>query len=207
MAITEPLTLPDEQFATITWRKLTAASTTQSPFTYKKQVFVHPGRSWVAEVELPPITTTAAAGEWEAFFMAADGPRRRFLLPDPARGDLNGSASGTPVVDGAQNARSETLDVRGLTANDVDAFLPGDRIQLGSGVDSRLHVVQTQAGTDGSGLVTLDIWPPLRSDYPDGAGITVSNCKGVFRLDSNTSEWDVEPPTIYGFSFTAVEAL
>jgi hypothetical protein len=207
MAITEPLILPDEGFANITWRIKTAAAKTGSPFTYKEQVFIHPGRRWIAEIEIIPVDSTIDAGEWEAFFAACDGPRRRFLLTDPVRPSLNGSASGTPVVDGAQTARSETLDVRGLTANDPDAFLRGDRIQLGSGVDSRLHVIQTQAGTDGSGNVTLDIWPPLRDDYADGATIVTSNAKGVFRLPGNTSEWDVEPPTIYGFKFTAVEAL
>lgn len=207
MTITEPLSLPGNGLATITWRAKTAAARTQSPFTFNEQVYVHPGRRWIAEIEVVPIINTVSAGEWEAFFTACDGPRRRFLVHDPARKALNGSASGTPVVDGAQTVRSETLDVRGLTANDPDAFLPGDRIQLGSGVGSRLHAVQTQAGTDGSGKVTLDLWPPLRSDYADGASIVVSDCKGVFRLEGNTSEWDVEPPTIYGFSFTVVEAL
>jgi hypothetical protein len=241
MAITEPLTLPANGLANITWRKQTAASKSQSPFTYKEQVFVHPGRRWAAEVEVVPVDDTVAGGEWEAFFMACDGPRRRFLLHDPVRPKPKGGATftiaerelltqgggtlttqaGDPILiqqatgqyvrtlslSGAASARAESVTLEGFAASQTGQLLPGDIFQIGTGVDSRIHKVLTRVDSDANGAATVDIWPPLRDSYRAKTELNLENPKGVFRLDSNISEWDVEPPTIYSFTFTAVEAL
>jgi hypothetical protein len=242
MTISEPLDFPAFGMTRITLRARSAIARTESPFSFKQQVQSHPGRLWLAEIEVPPLLNQREGGEFEAFLLAADGGRRRFLLGDPARAYAEGSAvltlqedelladngstlladDGSPLlmdqaigslsvgdvqVDGNQAARSETLSLRNLHPSKADIFLPGDLIQIASGLDARLHKVLTKTASNEAGDATVDVWPPLRAAHADGTPVTLVNAKGVFRLASNVSEWQIEAPTVYGFTLQAREEI
>jgi hypothetical protein len=81
-----------------------------------------------------------------------------------------------------------------------------DYIQLGSGSSARLYMVLSDADTNGSGQVTLDIWPNLRSAPSNNDPITVVNPEGVFRLANNPS-WTVGEAMNFGVSFVAMEVV
>jgi hypothetical protein len=78
----------------------------------------------------------------------------------------------------------------------------GDYIQLGSGSAAKLHQVLIDQTGDGN----LEIWPKLRADYTDET-VIFSNPKGVFRLSSNMTSWNINSSSAYGISFEAVEAI
>jgi hypothetical protein len=61
--------------------------------------------------------------------------------------------------------------------------------------------LQTQTG-DGN----LEIWPALRASYTTSAA-TLTSPKGVFRLASNVSEWDINNASFYGIQFEAMEDI
>lgn len=71
----------------------------------------------------------------------------------------------------------------------------------------RLHKTLTDTASDGSGNATLDLWPNLRLSPADTDTITTSNCKGVFRLAENITQWDLDEQLTYGISFKCQEAL
>ena len=206
MAITYPLTPPNhDDFTRIMLRARNVVGVSESPFTLQQQVQEYPGSRWEALVDLFPMKRESAAA-WFTFLLKLHGRRGTFLLGDPLAATARGVATGTPLVNGADQT-GQTLVTDGWTPDTEGILRAGDYIQLGTGATARLHQVLNDADSDAGGNATLDIWPPLRSSPADNDPITVENCRGVFRLASNLTEADLHDANKYGFSFAAVEAL
>lgn len=194
MSITYPLDLPTTiGLASIQMRAKQAVSTSQSPFTFKQQVVAHQGNIWEASVTIPPVKRDLAA-PWQAFLLALRGKEGSFLLGDPNGTAPRGTVSACTLT-GSTGNQVGTVTMTGT-------LLAGDYIQLGTGSSAKLHmVVQDQSGNG-----SLDIWPPLRQDYTDET-VVYEDAKGLFRLASNVSGWDINNSEIYGISFECVEVL
>jgi len=116
-----------------------------------------------------------------------------------------GAGSGTGTATACQTGA--TLVIDGATADTTGWLKAGDYIQLGSGSSATLHTILIDADSDGSGNVTLEIWPDLRRSPSDNSAVVVNNPKGVFRLAQNISSWSINNSSAYGISFEAVEAI
>ena len=206
MTISYPLSFPTHvEAASITLRAVNATVVSQSPFTFVQQVISHTGQRWEAEITLPPMSRDDAE-TWIGWLMSLKGQVGTFNMGDPTGGTARGSAGGTPLVNGASQTGS-SLVLDGATASQTGWLKAGDYFQLGSGSTATLHKVLQDANSDGSGNVTLDIWPSLRSSPADNAAITVSSAQGLFRLSSPFQEWDVMDTANFGITFACVEAI
>ncbi len=194
MAITYPLAIPNTiGIESIELRAVNSVATSQSPYTYKQQIVSHGGQKWEASVNIPSVRRDLA-GAWKAMLVALKGQEGTFLMGDPDYATPQGTVSSC-VVTGTAGDDSVTVVMTGT-------LKAGDYIQLGSGINSKLHqVLQDQSG-DG----TLEIWPSLRSTYTD-ATITFNSPKGVFRLANNITSWSINNASSYGISFEAVEVI
>ena len=180
----------------------------QSPFTFSQQVFRHQGQRWEADISLPPMTRDNAE-EWASFLLRLRGQFGTFLLGDPANATPRGSAAitpGTPVVNGA-NQKGDFLNISGLPASVTGYLRSGDYIQLGAASTARLHKVLEAVNTNASGEATLNLWPQVREAFPNQSPVVVTNAKGVFRLATSDTGWDIETNRIYGITFGAIEAI
>jgi len=209
MAIQYPLSLPTVSgIQSIVLRTKNATAISASPFTFKQQVVAFTGQRWEADITLPPMER-ADAEEWVAFLVSLKGSLGTFLLGDPAGDTPRGSAAtdaGTPLVFGAdQNGNILLID--GAPASQSAYLKAGDYIQLGTAGSSQFYKVLTDTSTNSSGQAAIDIYPDLRSSPADNAAVTVSNCKGVFRLNGNETSWSINQVTHYGITFGAVEAI
>lgn len=84
MAISYPLSLPTQAgIASVALRAANVVALAQSPFTYRQQVFKHPGERWEATVTLPNMERPNAES-WLAFLLSLKGQTGTFLLGDPA---------------------------------------------------------------------------------------------------------------------------
>lgn len=203
---TYPLALPTHTgFARIDLRAVNVVAVASSPFTFASQAYLHQGQAWQADVILPPMKRTAAE-QWVAWLLSLRGRYGTFLLGDPCGSTARGAATGTPLVNGADQTGG-VLTIDGATAGVTGWLKAGDYIQLGSASSSTLHKVLADASSDGSGNVTLDIWPHIRSAPADNATVTVSAAKGLFRLSSNEASWSINELAIYGMSFGAEEVI
>ena len=198
MAITYPLATPTSiGIESIELRAVNSVATSQSPYTYKQQIVSHGGQKWEASVNIPSVRRDLAAG-WKAMLVALKGQEGTFLLGDPDYATPQGTVSSC-VVTGTAGNDSVTVVMTGT-------LKAGDYIQLGSGINSKLHqVLQDQSGNG-----TLEIWPPLRSTYSSatvffGDGTTAP--RGVFRLANNVTSWSINNASSYGISFEAVEVI
>jgi hypothetical protein len=177
-----------------------------SPFTGAQEVQEHQGKFWVGHVAYDA-NARSLIEPVLAVLAALHGPLGTFLLGDPAAATPRGAATGTPLVSGANAARSKTLATKGWTTGVTGILKAGDYIQLGSGTATRLFKVLVDADSDDSGNATLDIWPTLREAYADGDAITTSDCQGTFRLVAPRNGWDVSKPSIYTAAFDCIEAI
>lgn len=209
MTISYPLSLPTTiGISSVTLRANNVSSISESPFTFRQQVFKHPGERWSATVILPQVTREYME-EWVAFLLSLRGAEGTFRLGDPQcqtpRG-LAASLPGTPLVMGAgQTGNSVAID--GLPLSMTGYLKAGDYLQIRAGSSARLHKVLTDVSSNGSGQATVDIWPAIRSAHPDNSACYVADTKGNFRLQSNTVEWTINYDNSYNLQFDAVEVV
>jgi len=206
MTISYPLNLPSgNRVREIAIRPASVVGASRSPFTFEQQVYVHQGQMWQASVALIPMKRVDAA-PWRAFFLALNIREGTFLMGQPVETDPQGTWAGTPKVFGAHAAGVTSIAMDGFSAGAT--VKGGDQFQTGSGSSAHLHEVAQDATADGSGLLTLEIWPPLRAALADDATFVTSSPKGLWRLDMDEAEWVYTLGQLYrGISFSAIEAL
>lgn len=206
MAVSYPLTLPTYTgFKSVRFRMVRASVMSMSPFNYAQQTLEHPGQRWEADIVLPPMNKTSAKA-WIAWLASLNGFQGTFTMGDPDGATAAGDATGTPLVNGADQTGS-TLVIDGATVSTTDWLKAGDYFQLGSGSSATLHMVTQDADSDGSGNVTLEIFPAIRTAPADNAALTVSSPVGLWRLKEADTAWDLDRAAVYGLSFSATEAI
>jgi hypothetical protein len=206
MAISYPLALPTHTgIRSIELRAGNAVAYSRSPFTFAGQAFAYAGQMWQADVTLPPMKR-ADAEQWLAWLVSLRGSLGTFLLGDPLGCVARGVATGTPLIKGGSQTGG-TINIDGATAGVTGWLKAGDYVQIGSGGTARLHKVLQDTNSDGSGNVTLELWPHVRTAPADNAAVTVSSAKGLFRLASNEQAWSINEASIYGITFSAMEAV
>jgi hypothetical protein len=186
-------------------RAINAVAYSRSPFTFAGQAFAYAGQMWQADVTLPPMKR-ADAEQWVAWLVSLRGSLGTFLLGDPLGCVARGVATGTPLIKGGSQTGG-TINIDGATSGVTGWLKAGDYVQIGSGGTARLHKVLQDANSDGSGNVTLELWPHVRTAPADNAAVTVSSAKGLFRLASNEQAWSINEASIYGITFSAMEAV
>lgn len=203
MPIVYPLTMPATpapSASSLRLRRVVAVAS--SPFTGQQQVQEHSGAWWEADIALPPMRRHLAA-PWQAWGARLHGRAGMFLMGDPDAKAPRGVATGTPVVFGAGQT-GNVLVTSGWTPGAAGILLAGDYVELPG---HRLHMVTVDAASDGTGRAELEIEPPLRSSPANGAAIIVNNPRGIWRMASNDLGWSADAASIFGFSFSCVEAL
>ena len=200
-----PLTLPTATgIKTQNWKLERVVAVTESPFTNQQQVFEHDGAQWSATMTLPPMKKDNAS-VWLAFFLSLRGRRGTFKLGDQDKKTIQGTATGTILVNGAsQTGNQVALDGFANSTNNV--FKAGDYIQI----NSYLYMVIEDVNSNGSGEANVKIEPALRSGIEpinDNATVIYTNTTTLMRLDNNEFQWDTDQVSNYGISFACSEAL
>ena len=200
-----PLTLPTATGVTTQNFGLDrVVAVTISPFTDQEQVYEHEGAQWKGTFTLPPMKKDNAA-IWLAFLMSLRGRRGTFKLGDQDRKTIQGVATGTILVNGA-NQIGNSIDLDGFANSTNNVFKAGDYIQI----NSYLYMVSANVNSNGSGEATVYVEPSLRSGIEvinDGATVLYTNTTTLMRLDNNELNWDTDKVSIYGISFACSEAL
>jgi len=200
-----PLTLPTVTGVTTqNWGMERVVAVTESPFTNQEQIFEHEGAQWKATFTLPPMKKEKAA-VWLAFLMSLRGRRGTFKIGDQDRKTIQGTATGTVLVNGAAQT-GNAINLDGFTASRANVFLAGDYIQI----NSYLYMVSANVTANSSGEATVYVEPSLRTGIEtinDNTTVVYSNTTTLMRLDNNELNWDTDKVSVYGISFACSEAL
>lgn len=89
-----------------------------------------------------------------------------------------GAGGGTPLLVGAHSAGANSLSVDGATASVTNWLKAADFITIGN----QLLGVAQSCNSNGSGQVTISIWPELHKNYADNTAVNISTPFGVFFL-------------------------
>lgn len=202
MAISFPITLPTVGgIRSVTWTMLDAVGVGESPYTLTQEVYEHPGKRWAIDVQLVPMQRDDAM-QWIAALASLRGRRGTFYFAGTPAPIDPGTFGGTPLVKGAGQTGG-TIAIDGCTAGVTNWIKRGAWVQIGT----ELHQAIADASSNGSGEVTLELWPGPRVAPGDNDPVTVSGAKGIFRLASNERSYSVDVASIIGMSISAVEAL
>jgi hypothetical protein len=203
MTISFPITLPTTGgFAEpMRWMMVDAVGVGESPYTFSQEVFEHAGKRWAFEARMVSMQREDAE-EWIAALASLRGRRGTFYFSDPLGATGRGALSGTPLVKGGSQTGG-TILIDGCGNGVTNWVRKGDWLQVGTELQKSL----VDANSNGSGEVTLELWPGLRSAPADNAVVTVSGAKGIFRLTSNERGYDIGVGGEYQVAFAGMEAL
>lgn len=176
-----------------------AAGRTTSPFNRSSQEQFWGGEWW--EYTLDFAIHVQREGPQMAAFFAQVGTVGTFLLRDPA---FQTSAAGAPVVSGTGQT-GYTLTTSGWPVN-TTVLRAGDAFQIGTGLDTRLHMLTQDALSGSTGGATLNFWPALRYSPLNGAPLVVSQPAVLLKLTEEV-EFEISKVMIHRFTVNAVEAL
>lgn len=192
--------------ATVTMTLTRVVARTVSPFTLEEQTLLWPGEQWSIDFDLPTIVDREIANEWKAFAVALKGSYNYFLMGDSSAKEPLGTALGAGVLSVAGET-GNIVNTNGWVANQTNLFKAGDYVQIGVGINSRLHMVVEPTSSDSSGNAVLTVEPAVRSATVINTPVLTDNPRGLFRLAGNSFTWSVNPGPSYRLSFSAVEVI
>lgn len=210
MAITFPRSLPNlDDIVQINTKHKTVVGVFEGLFSGIQKVQKHPFQRWEVEYTIIPLNRSDM-DEWWSWVISMNGREKTFYGVLQAPNEIKGTAknSSNPQLNGVHAARVGSLSIDTAPAGAATYLRRGDYIQIGTGSESRLHMVLEDVSTSGSGEATFDIWPDLQTGYADNSTVTVSDPKGVFRMMNNEHEIIQDASnTRKGLRFSAVAVI
>lgn len=201
--VTSVYSFPDKKIRSSQWGYMSNDGTFQNNFNGVVQTVDFGGAFWQAS-----FTLTGMKGDsdqfrnWKAFFAQLGGRMGRFYANDPDKTTPAGTATGTPLVNGA-NQTGNQLIIDGCTINLPTWLKQGDYFS----VNGEYKMMTTDAATDSSGNTTLNFFPQLRSSPPDNTAIITTNPQCLMMLDSQNTQWQSDQAKVISLSFTCREAF
>ena len=191
-------TFPAVTPTTSTFELITNTKKFQSPLSGAVQTADRKGARWRVTMSFKNLSGVNRA-LMQSFLAKLNGQEHRFYLQDHSY-TKRGAGSGTIDVKGASQTGS-TLLCDGASFAVTNILREGDYIAF----NNELHMVTTDASSDGSGNVTLTIAPPIRKPTNDNDLIdTDVPVLGVFMLGSKAA-WSNSVGLFSDFSIEAIE--
>ena len=160
---------------------------------------------WVMGLRSQQGLSLANAGAWEALLLRLRGGINHLAVYDFLRPAPLGTMRGSPTVSATTVVGSNTIPLASAGAGAT--LLPGDWLQIGSGVGSHLIKVVVAATADGAGAVTVTFEPPLRAEVSSGTAVAWDKALGHYKMRNDSLSWSARAngPAIDGFSVDLLE--
>lgn len=160
-----------------------------------------PGSRFRIQLKFPPMDGDDARKFIARLVKAkrVGGIRAKFPILDVDQG-----LAGSPVVNGAGQAGT-ILAVRGVTPHYLckEGFWLNAFDTMGQ---PYLHTASAPSVADASGLIILNIEPPLRFPFADGAKVELEKPVIEGFIDGGEWSWDIDLARHYGIAVTIEEA-
>lgn len=115
---------------------------------------------------------------------------------------LYASLSRCALVNGGAQT-GQNLNIQALPVSTSGLLLPGDRVQIGT----QLNTVDAPLNSNGSGLGLLQCTLPWRVSPANGAAVIIHKPMARCVLTSNAGTWDENPGSLADFEFQIQESL
>jgi len=146
---------------------------------------------WLIEGRLPDNMSRDELAPIMAFLVAQRGRYETFTFTPPVLCDARGTATGTPLVDGAdQTGRS--IDTKGWTPSITGILAAGDFVKFNG--HNKIYMVTADADSDGAGDATISIEPALFESPSDEAAVTVNSVSFAVALVADEAAFSLAGP-------------
>lgn len=141
--------------------------------------------------------------QWQVLMLQLRGQTNQLAMWNFGRPIPKGTMRGTMTLGTtAAGAASLVITASGQASK---TLLAGDLLGVGSGATQQVVMVTADATSNGSGVITVPIEPPLRNAFATGAGVTWDRPKALFRRKQGAAAWEYEPGKVSGMSLDLVE--
>ena len=207
MPLTYPLTLPTSGITSISWTNATSSLISKSPFSFQGQAQSYGGAIRHASITVENLNRNQSE-DWLGWLDSLHGTIGTFLFGDPVAALPMGSGaiSNNPRFAGGGQT-GDVINLRGTANAATNWLVRGDWIQVGSGLQARLHKVTQNVTTTGTNTAVVNIWPALRYSPANDAPITIRNTVGLFRRSTGTYRYSETNDCRYGLSFDIEEVI
>jgi hypothetical protein len=148
-------------------------------------------------------------GELMAFIIKQRSSKENFTIVPPDVTTINGSESGTVLVNGSHSAGDTTIAMDGFGGDGSGRFKAGDLIKFAS--HTKVYMIVSDV-TSSSNAATVTIEPPLQSALVDNSVVTYSSVPFTVHLTSDIQEFgsvgaDKDGKVLYQFEFDVEESI
>ena len=196
------LTIPKQNdFRNSTFGLEENTETFMSPISKTIQTLARTGARWYLTINYVPLKRSDAQ-EVIAFLSKLRGRVNSFNGFDPIATSPLGDASGSTLLVNGASQTGTSLVCDGAEAS-TTVLKAGDYFEVGE----ELKMVTDDATSDGSGNITINFSPSLRTSPSDDASILLTNPKCVMKLVDDNVTWSQNTDGTYNISFSGIEVF
>lgn len=193
-------TSPVPAAASIISRQPTLVSETHS---LQRQVRTRGGQRWGIKLSWRNLRRDQIASLF-AFAIAQRGQYEAFTLTVPGHTAPLGIATGTPVVNGSNQA-GRSLVTSGWTSNTAGILKAGTYLKCAG--HSKVYLLTADASSDALGVATLAIEPALIATPANSEALVINNVPFTVSLASDIREVPLRPGIFMDLDLDMVEVL
>jgi hypothetical protein len=144
------------------------------------------------------------SGEWQSLLMQLRGQTNQLELWNHGRSTPRGTMRGTMTLNIAAAQGDVVLSIIAATET-AKTLKAGDLLGIGSATTKQVVMVTADAISDGSGIISVTIEPPLRNSHLIAAVVTWNKPTILFRRKQSQATWDYKNVLASGFSLDLIE--
>lgn len=151
-------------------------------------------------------TEDSNAGEFKALLLSLKGRVNQLELWDQMRPAPIGSMRGAMTFNAGAAVGDITLAIV-AAGQAAKTLLKGDLLGFGTGITQQVVMVMADATSDGAGIISVTVQPPLRNAFLAAAAIIWDKPKALFRQSGSNMRngWDYSEMLTAGFNLDLLE--
>lgn len=164
---------------------------------------------WTLSVVQPAELDQVTAGQWQALTARLRGRVNHLLAWDFGKPAPLGTMRGTMTLSAQANAGATQLQITAGVGQALKTLLAGDKLQVGTGLGtSQLVMVTVDAAANGSGVITVNIEPPLRLTFATATAVVWDKPSAHFKARETSNAWAYTEGSlsVTGLAFDFLEA-
>lgn len=158
---------------------------------------------WSVKISSPAMFESDS-GAWQALIISLKGRTNQLELWNHGRSYPRGTMRGTMTFNGGHAQGATTLSI--VASGEVSKTLvAGDFLGFGTGTTQQIVMVTADATSNGSGVISVTVQPPLRNAHLTGASVAWDKPKALFRRSESVASWDYDTILASGFTLDLIE--
>ena len=145
---------------------------------------------WAVSVQFDSVKRTdAGTGAWQALLLKLRGKVNQLALWNIARPAPLGTMRGAMTLNAAAIQGAVSLSIAAAGEN-LKTLLAGDLLGIVAGITQQVVMVTDNATADATGLIVVNIEPPLRNGFVLGTAVVWDKPAALFRAAQSGQDWD-----------------